>query len=131
MVKSVGEFRAAIFCKNMLDWLSANRIEYHSPHDFRRGHANYLFDKARDINDLEAARENLMHESLTTTEHYARQRRNQRKARILQMCQGEEPLLLTNLSADSLNEIMILVQALQKAIDPHMLEHLRNLACQK
>jgi hypothetical protein len=28
MVKSVGEFHAAIFCKNMLDWFSANRIEY-------------------------------------------------------------------------------------------------------
>ena len=60
-------------------------IRFHTPHDFRRGHANFLFDRAQDIGDLDAARENLMHDSLTTTEMYARKRKAQVKSRIQNM----------------------------------------------
>ena len=79
------ENRSSIFRKNLYAWLEKNQCDFHTPHDFRRGHANFLFDRAQDIGDLDAARENLMHDSLTTTEMYARKRKAQVKSRIQNM----------------------------------------------
>jgi site-specific recombinase XerC len=79
------ENRSTIFRKNLKKWLSKNQVTLHSPHAFRRGHANFLFDHASDIGDIDAARENLMHDSLATTELYARKRRAQIKSRIQNM----------------------------------------------
>jgi site-specific recombinase XerC len=76
------ENRSNLFRKNLHEWLKKNQSGYHSPHDFRRGHANFLFDRAQDLGDLDAARENLMHDHLTTTEMYARKRKAQVKSRI-------------------------------------------------
>jgi site-specific recombinase XerD len=81
----VGLNRSCIFRNNLRDWLTKNQSLLHTPHHFRRGHANFLFDHAKDLSDLEAAKENLMHESLTTTEMYARKRRAQIKNRIHNM----------------------------------------------
>jgi len=112
-VKSIGEHRSAAFHKNLSEWLSSNQLEYRSPHAFRRGHANYLFDNAKDINDLEAVRENLMHESLTTTERYARQRRSQRKTRILQMSKAEADTPQSNIQVEILNKLDSLTLAVE------------------
>lgn len=112
-VTQVGEHRANCFRKDLNDWLTKHSVEYHAPHDFRRGHANYLFDNAKDMNDLEAARENLMQESLTTTERYARQRRNQRKQRILQMSNPEPTVPQMNLQSEILNKLNSLAQAVE------------------
>ncbi len=112
-VLTIGEHRSAAFHKNLVDWLSVQGIEHHSPHDFRRGHANYLFDNAKDMNDLEAVRENLMHESLTTTERYARLRKSQRKARILQMSGDEASAPQVNMQAEILNKLNSLTQAVE------------------
>jgi integrase len=79
------ENRSNIFRKNLHNWLKKNQSNSHSPHDFRRGHANFLFDRAQDIGDLDAASKNLMHENLTTTELYARKRKAQVKSRIQNM----------------------------------------------
>jgi integrase len=79
------ENRSATFRKNLKKWLTKNQVTLHSPHAFRRGHANFLFDHAIDIGDIDAARENLMHNSLATTELYARKRRDQIKSRIQNM----------------------------------------------
>ncbi len=79
------ENRSNLFRKNLHKWLEKNQSSSHCPHDFRRGHANFLFDRAQDIGDLDAARENLMHEHLTTTEMYARKRKAQVKSRIQNM----------------------------------------------
>ncbi len=112
-VTQVGEHRANCFRKDLNDWLTKHSVEYHPPHDFRRGHANYLFDNAKDMNDLEAARENLMQESLTTTERYARQRRNQRKQRILQMSNPEPAVPQVNLQSEIFNKLNSLAQAVE------------------
>jgi hypothetical protein len=64
-----------------------------------------LFDNAEDINDLEAARDNLMQESLTTTERYARQRRDQRKSRILKMSRQTITTPQTDISAEILAQM--------------------------
>ena len=79
------ENRSNLFRENLRTWFDKNQVKAHSPHDFRRGHANFLFDRAQDIGDLDATRENLMHDYLTTTELYARKRRAQVKSRILTM----------------------------------------------
>jgi site-specific recombinase XerD len=79
------ENRSNIFRKNLKKWLIRNQVTLRSPHAFRRGHANFLFDHAADISDLDAARENLMHDNLATTELYARKRRAQIKSRIQNM----------------------------------------------
>jgi len=79
------ENRSNLFRKNLRKWLEKNEGISHTPHDFRRGHANFLFDRAQDIGDLDAARENLMHDHLTTTELYARKRKAQIKNRIQSM----------------------------------------------
>lgn len=125
--KSVGEHRSTIFLKNLKDWMSENGIEYHSPHAFRRGHANFLFDRAKDMNDLEAIRENLMHESLTTTEGYARQRRSQRKARISQMSRNIEQQPQTNITSDLLSRLERIAGLFEK-LDPQLFEMLRSQA---
>jgi len=83
--RKANENRSTLFRKNLRAWLEKNHVTAHSPHNFRRGHTNFLFDRAKDIADIDAARENLMHESLTTTEMYARKRRNQIKSRIQNM----------------------------------------------
>jgi len=79
------ENRSTIFRKNLNKWLTKNQVSLHSPHAFRRGHANFLFDHSVDMSDLDAARENLMHDSLATTEIYARKRKAQIKRRIHNM----------------------------------------------
>jgi hypothetical protein len=112
-VTQVGQHRDTCFRKDLNDWLAKHQIEYHSPHDFRRGHANYLFDNAKDMNDLEAARENLMQESLTTTERYARQRRKQRKTRILQMSNPGATTPQMDFQLEILSKLNNLTQAVE------------------
>jgi len=112
-ITQVGEHRASCFRKGLAEWLEKHAVEYHSPHDFRRGHANYLFENAKDINDLEAARENLMQESLTTTENYARQRKKQRQQRISQMSNPQVAAPQMNLQLEILNKLNNLTQAVE------------------
>jgi hypothetical protein len=51
----------------------------HSPHDFRRGHASFLWERAKDFNDLMAVKDNMMQKNLTTTELYVRKQKAQTK----------------------------------------------------
>ena len=124
-VTEVGEHRATRFRKDLNEWLSKHSLEYHTPHDFRRGHANFLFDKAKDVNDMEAVRDNLMHESLTTTERYARQRRDQRKNRILKMSKQLVTEAKTDISAEVLAKLERMSLLMEK-LEPKMLELVRN-----
>jgi hypothetical protein len=43
-------------------------LPYHSPHKFRHGHAVYGIKHAKDIGDLKALSQNLMHDSLQVTD---------------------------------------------------------------
>jgi site-specific recombinase XerC len=112
-VTQVGQHRDTCFRKDLNDWLTKHKVDYHAPHDFRRGHANYLFDNAKDMNDLEAARENLMQESLTTTERYARQRRKQRKTRIIQMSNPGATTPQIDFQSEILSKLNNLTQAVE------------------
>lgn len=112
-ITQVGEHRATCFRKDLAEWSAKNAVEYHAPHDFRRGHANYLFENAKDMNDLEAARENLMQESLTTTEIYARQRKKQRQERILRMSNPQVAAPQTDFQVEILNQLNNLTQFIE------------------
>ena len=43
-------------------------LPYHSPHKFRHGHAVYAFKLAKDIAELKAVSQNLMHSNLSITD---------------------------------------------------------------
>ena len=43
-------------------------LPYHSPHKFRHGHAVYALKLARDIAELKAVSQNLMHANISTTD---------------------------------------------------------------
>jgi len=78
----VGEHRTRIFRKDLKEWLNKNKTLLHSPHDFRRGHASFLWERAKDFNDLMAIKDNLMQKNLTTTELYVRKQKAQTKKLI-------------------------------------------------
>jgi site-specific recombinase XerC len=78
----VGEHRSRIFRKDLKEWLNKNKTLLHSPHDFRRGHASFLWERAKDFNDLMAIKDNLMQKNLTTTELYVRKQKAQTKKLI-------------------------------------------------
>jgi integrase len=60
--------RGAGFRKDLQMWLSKVNLPYHSPHKFRHGHAVYGIKHAKDIGDLKALSQNLMHDSLQVTD---------------------------------------------------------------
>ena len=49
-------------------WLNKVELHYHSPHKFRHGHAVYGLKNAKDIGDLKAVSQNLMHSNLNITD---------------------------------------------------------------
>ena len=49
-------------------WAQKNDIPYHHPHKFRHGHAVYGLKLADDMADYKAVSQNLMHESIMTTD---------------------------------------------------------------
>jgi integrase len=78
-INEVGIHRSSIFRNDLTGWLAKHNVLRHSPHDFRRGHASYLWERSRDYSDLSAIAKQLMHVNLTTTELYARKRKAQIK----------------------------------------------------
>ena len=50
------------------DWDSEFRSVLHSPHKFRHGHAVYALKLAKNIAELKAVSQNLMHANISTTD---------------------------------------------------------------
>lgn len=63
-----GQFRVSRVNKDLKAWLSKVGLPYHSPHKLRHGHAVYALKNARDISDLKAISQNLMHSNLSITD---------------------------------------------------------------
>ena len=63
-----GRYRTDRFRKDLGEWISRVGLRYYSPHKFRHGHAVYCLKRSRDVADLKAVSQNLMHESLKTTD---------------------------------------------------------------
>ena len=54
--------------KDLREWLKKVGLPYHSPHKFRHGHAVYAIKNAKDVGDLKAVSQNLMHSNLSITD---------------------------------------------------------------
>lgn len=67
-IREVGEHRNSRALKDLQDWLSRVGLPYHSLHKFRHGNAVYSVQHAKDIADLKAVSQNLMHSSLSVTD---------------------------------------------------------------
>jgi len=65
---TVGEHRADRARKDLRDWLRRVGLPYHSPHKFRHGNAVYSLKRCRDLADLKAVSQNLMHSNISTTD---------------------------------------------------------------
>jgi integrase len=67
-ILEVGKQRDSRARKDLKDWLDRAGLPYHSPHKFRHGHAVYALQQAKDIPDLKAVSQNLMHSNLSITD---------------------------------------------------------------
>jgi site-specific recombinase XerD len=64
----VGIHRHIIARKDLQAFLSDSGLPYHSPHKFRHGNAVYSLKLAKDIHDLKAISQNLMHANISVTD---------------------------------------------------------------
>ena len=67
-VTSVGRHRAKKAREDIHRWAAEVALPYHSPHQFRHGHAVYALKQAQDVADLKAVSMNLMHSNLSITD---------------------------------------------------------------
>jgi integrase len=67
-IKEVGNCRISRLNKDIKDFLSKYGLPYHSSHKFRHGHAVFGLQNSKDIADLKAVSQNLMHANLSTTD---------------------------------------------------------------
>ncbi len=63
-----GKHRDCRARKDLKRWLNKVELPYHSPHKFRHGHAVYGLKNAKDIGELKAVSQNLMHSNLSITD---------------------------------------------------------------
>jgi integrase len=54
--------------KDLHEWLARVELPCHSPHKFRHGHATYALKRCKDVADLKAVSQNLMHSSPTVAD---------------------------------------------------------------
>lgn len=54
--------------KDLKEWLGKVKLPYYSPHAFRHGHAVYALKLAKNIAELKAVSQNLMHANISTTD---------------------------------------------------------------
>jgi hypothetical protein len=64
----IGKHRDSRVRKDRRRWMDRVRLRYYSPHKFRHGHAVHALKKAKDITDLKAVSQNLMHSNLSITD---------------------------------------------------------------
>lgn len=67
-ITQAGEHRYTRASKDLRDWLYRVGLPYHSPHKFRHGHAVYALKQAKNVGQLKAVSQNLMHRDLKTTD---------------------------------------------------------------
>ncbi|MHA1280462.1 MAG: tyrosine-type recombinase/integrase [Candidatus Helarchaeota archaeon] len=64
----VGKNRDQRARKDLEDWLERVGLPYHSPHKFRHGFAVYAIKHAKDMSDMKAISQNLMHANISITD---------------------------------------------------------------
>ena len=67
-INRAGKHRDARARRDLREWLERVGLPYHSPHKFRHGFAVYALKHCRDVADLKAVSQNLMHADLKITD---------------------------------------------------------------
>jgi len=67
-ISKVGYHRNVRARKDIKAFLKSANLPYHSPHKFRHGNAVYCLKLAKDVHDLKAISQNLMHANLSVTD---------------------------------------------------------------
>jgi len=65
---SAGSNRHCGARKDLTEWLNKVNLPYHSPHKFRHGFAVYSLKHAKDISQLKAISQNMMHANISITD---------------------------------------------------------------
>ena len=65
---SAGNHRHCGARKDLKEWLEKVDLPYHSPHKFRHGFAVYSLKQAKDISQLKAISQNMMHANISITD---------------------------------------------------------------
>ena len=63
-----GAYRHVKLRKDLIQWFDKVSLPYRSPHQFRHGHAVHGLKNSKNVADLKAVSQNLMHSSLTVTD---------------------------------------------------------------
>lgn len=84
----IGENRHHGARKDLKEWMNKVELEYHSLHKFRHGFALYALKLAKDIGELKAISQNLMHANISVTDGiYGILSSNEIKNRIMRLTQ--------------------------------------------
>ncbi|PKO02215.1 MAG: hypothetical protein CVU43_08855 [Chloroflexi bacterium HGW-Chloroflexi-5] len=67
-ITAVGKNRSQRAYKDLKDWLDRAGLPFHSPHKFRHGYATYCMNHYKELPQLKAFSQNLMHSSITITD---------------------------------------------------------------
>ena len=107
---NAGRHRASIATRDLKNWLNKNGLPYHSPHKFRHGNAVYSLKQAKDIAELKAVSQNLMHSNLSITDGvYGMLSDRDIKGRITGLKQGTP--------SDDIRELVALTKKLLKRFE--------------
>ncbi len=68
LITEVGYHRTARARKDLKAWLNWAGLPHHSPHKFRHGNAVYSIKQSKDLADLKAVSQNLMHSNVSITD---------------------------------------------------------------
>jgi site-specific recombinase XerC len=89
-ILNIGEDRHHGARKDLKEWLIKVDLPYHSPHKFRHGFAVYALKLAKDIGNLKAISQNLMHKNISITDGiYGILSESDVKAQITSLGDGE------------------------------------------
>ena len=69
-IVEIGNHRKNLARRDFKMWLKAENLLYHSPHKFRHGHIRYLAANARNVADLKAISQNVMHSDMKITDKF-------------------------------------------------------------
>ena len=112
----VGENRGQRARKDLEDWLKRVGLPYHSPHKFRHGFAVYAIKHAKNMSDMKAISQNLMHANISITDGiYGGLSDMDVKAQIISL--GTEN---TSFTEDNFHELMQMNKELIRKIESNI-----------
>ena len=102
-VDKIGDNRYRIARRDLQDWINRVGLPYYSPHKFRHGYAVYSLKLAKDVGDLKAISQNLMHSNLQTTDGiYSILSKDDTRERILGLSNKHNHVDMGDISAEDL-----------------------------